>query len=282
MKKTLTVILLSILTLSVLLCSCNLNSQKEEENPIIKKVEIRQNDDSVTVVYEDGYELTYSLTQPIDASVEKDGTRSARAIGSSVFFFATSGNTVTITPGFNTEGTGEYYDGSIGTGDFVVSGEAFVGNLTGVQVQGAAAALEHNGKRYENCSAELLKLFKANTTLIDFATGYEKEPFGTICSSGFTNFEKLQAIILPSSVKKVDKRAFEGCTKLTTVYYYGTAQEWEDVELVGTETKDKEDKEKAETIPNLLESCTVYFYSEVAPTDAGNYWHLVDGKPTAW
>ena len=27
---------------------------------------------------------------------------------------------------------------------------------------------------------------------------------------------------------------------------------------------------------------TNYFYSETAPTEEGNFWHYVDGKPTPW
>ena len=26
----------------------------------------------------------------------------------------------------------------------------------------------------------------------------------------------------------------------------------------------------------------VYFYSEIEPTESGNYWHYVDGEPTIW
>lgn len=283
MKKTLAIILLSILTLSVLLCSCDLGSHKEEEDPIIKKVEIRQDDNNVTVVYEDGYELTYPLAQPIDVFVEKDNTHSARAIGISIFYFTSiGGGNITIAPGDTATNVDEYVAQGNGSGNFVVSGDSFTGIASGVQVQMKDNYLEYNGKKYENCATELLTIFRTNTTLIDFATGYEKEPFAKIYSGGFTNFEKLEAVILPTSIKKVDKRAFDGCSKLTTVYYYGTAEEWDLVELVGTETTDKEDKEKVESIPNLLESCTVYFYSEQAPTAAGNYWHMVDGKPVAW
>ena len=149
-------------------------------------------------------------------------------------------------------------------------------------MQNAALHFEHNGKKYENCSSELLAIFRANTTLIDFVTGYKKEPFDSIYTNGFTKFEKLEAIILPTSIKKVDKKAFDGCAKLTTVYYLGTPEEWEKVELMGTEIKDKDGKETVQTVENLLATCTVYFYSEEAPTGTDNYWHLVDGKPTMW
>ncbi len=31
-----------------------------------------------------------------------------------------------------------------------------------------------------------------------------------------------------------------------------------------------------------LTSATRYYYSETTPTEAGNYWHYVDGVPTPW
>lgn len=267
MKKTIATLLLSILVLSLLLCSCDLNLKKEEEDPIIKKTEIRQNDDSVTVVYEDGYELTYLLTQPIESYTEEDGTLGARAIGSAFGYYQISG--------------GVHFEGN-GNGGYIVSGDAFLGNVdmsgASMQVGSANNFFVLDGKKYEDCATELLGVFRSKTTLLDLATGYEKEPFTTV--AGFTKFEQLESVILPTSIKKVRKNAFEGCTKLTIVYYCGTAQEWEGVELVGTEVI--KDKETVDFIPNLLESCTVYFYSEEEPTSAGNYWHFVDSKPIAW
>ena len=291
MKKTLTIILLLTLALTMILCSCDKNTNKDEEIAIIKKTEIREDGNTLTVVYEDGYTIDYSITQPIEVFVQKDNTRSARAVGSALsqkFAFTTS------VDGSNSNlvfGTGEYNAVINGTGDFVYStGDAISdGTLTSIVVQSTTVSLyiEHDGKRYENCSAELLKSFREKTTLIDFVKGYEEAPFDSIYTGGFTNFTNLQAIILPTSVKTVDQKAFDGCTKLTTVYYYGTPEEWEKVELVETEVNDKDKKEDdsknpVQTVPNLLTSCTVYFYSEEAPTAAGNYWHLVDGNPTAW
>ena len=283
MKKTIATLLLSILVLSLLLCSCDLNLKKEEEDPIIKKTEIRQNDDSVTVVYEDGYELTYLLTQPIESYKEEDGTLGARAIGSVFGYYQISGGSIDITSGDTiVAGTGGVHFEGNGNGGYIVSGDAFLGNVdmsgASMQVGSANNFFVLDGKKYEDCATELLGVFRSKTTLLDLATGYEKEPFTTV--AGFTKFEQLESVILPTSIKKVRKNAFEGCTKLTIVYYCGTAQEWEGVELVGTEVI--KDKETVDFTPNLLESCTVYFYSEEEPTSAGNYWHLVDGKPTAW
>ena len=287
MKKTLTIFLLSILVLSLFLCGCDLNSQKEQKSPFIQKTEIRQDDNGVTVVYEDGYELTYSFTQPIYTIIEKDGMRSARAIGSIYAHYNVSINNATIAPG-STTGSIEYSTSIDNSGNFVVSGNTFIGNVNGsdlqIQMGTVDRCFEKDGKQYEDCSYELLTIFRANTTLIDFATGYENEPYDNIFAFGFAKFEKLESIILPTSIKKVDKKAFDECNKLTTVYYYGTAAEWQSVELVSTEIKtiDKDKNETVEITENALAKCTVYFYSEEAPTDAGNYWHLVDGKPVAW
>ncbi len=287
MKKTLTIFLLSILVLSLFLCGCDLNSQEEQKSSFIQKTEIRQDDNGVTVVYEDGYELTYSFTQPIDTIIEKDGTRSARAIGSIYAQYNVSINNATIVPG-GTAGSVEYSTSVDDSGNFVVSGNTFIGIADGsdlqIQMGTVDRCFEKDGKRYEDCSYELLTIFRTKTTLLDFAMGYENEPYDNVFAFGFTKFEKLESIILPTSIKKIDKKAFDECNKLTTVYYYGTAAEWQSVELVNTEIKivDKDKNEIVEVVENALAKCTVYFYSEEAPTEAGNYWHFVDGKPLVW
>ena len=287
MKKTLTILLLAMLTLALLLCGCNDSKKKDE---IIKKVDIRIDNDSAIVVYEDGYERTYSLTQPIETFVENNGTRSARAIGVSLYYFTSTDNPSAMV-GSVALGSGIGDTISVNdSGDYVISGSGFVGNasMTDIKVQmsNSGGYLLHDGKKYENCDSELLTVFRNTTTFIDFATGYEKEPFDNISGFGFEKFQKLESVLLPTSIKSVGKKAFEGCEKLTTVYYLGTEAEWQQVDLVSTEIKHKDDKDEkneiTETVPNLLASCTVYFYSESAPTNIGNYWHFVDGKPVAW
>jgi hypothetical protein len=285
MKKTLTVLLLAVLTLSLLLCGCDQLSFKKEENPIIKKVEIREDANFVTVVYEDGYELTYALTQPIETFVEEDNTRSARAVGMSLIYFTSTDKTTII---FGGGEKGDYSATVDNSGNYIISGDAFVGNVSasGLQVQVGlnTGSFKQSGKVYEDCSTELLTIFRQKTTLIDFATGFEATPYDNISAFSFEKFENLEAIILPTSIKTVGKKAFDNCPKLTTVYYFGTEAEWQNVELVCVEDKtiDDDKNETVEIIENALTSCTVYFYSENEPTSAGNYWHLVDGKPTAW
>jgi hypothetical protein len=105
------------------------------------------------------------------------------------------------------------------------------------------------------------------------------------CGTGITNivlpnsFERIKAyaffgcsslteLVIPHSVTKIGMHAFRGCTAFDTVYYCGTREEWKQV-FIGSYN-------------DVLTSATCYFYSETAPTWAGNYWHYVNGVPTKW
>ena len=285
MKKTVAVLLLTILIIALLLCGCDANLQKEG-TPIIRKTEIREDDKSVTVVYEDGYELSYLFTQPIETFVEKDVTRTARAIGSAYAYYVDF--TQSTNPFASVAGAEDYYVSVDGEGDIVVSDEAFIGNASMSELQTQSNRVERyfekDGKKYVDYSVDLLTICHQKTKLIDLATGYEEEPYDNISDFGFRKFEALEAVILPVSIKKVGKKAFEDCPQLTTVYYFGTEIEWQSVELVATETKtiDEDKNEAVKVIENDLARCTVYFYSEDPPTATGNYWHFVNGVPVAW
>ena len=76
-------------------------------------------------------------------------------------------------------------------------------------------------------------------------------------------------------------------SNLNTFYYRGTEDDWKEIRInrnmpaigfVDPETIDKENEKIAEWESKL----TVYFYSEDAPTEEGNFWHYVDGVPTKW
>ena len=65
---------------------------------------------------------------------------------------------------------------------------------------------------------------------------------------------------------------FDNCSKLTSVYYGGTAEDWAKISI--------------DSYYNAgLTSATRYYYVENEsdlPDDDGNYWHYVDGVPTVW
>ena len=80
---------------------------------------------------------------------------------------------------------------------------------------------------------------------------------------------RLTSITIPNSVTSIGYDAFSGCTGLTTVYYGGTAENWNAISI-------------AYGNDDNLTSATIYYYIETAPTTTGNYWHYVDGVPTKW
>ena len=89
----------------------------------------------------------------------------------------------------------------------------------------------------------------------------------SVLKDTFVSCDSLAYAILPNTITTISG-AFKDCDSLTSVFYFGTNREWEGVDS----------REEVETMPGM----TVYFYSETAPSESGNYWHYVDNVPTAW
>ena len=83
----------------------------------------------------------------------------------------------------------------------------------------------------------------------------------------FDGCSSLEYVVIPEGFTGFGGSVFANCDKLTQIYYKGSLEKWN--ELYFYDTK-------------WLEQCTVYFYSEEEPTTVGNYWHYVNGEPTAW
>ena len=79
----------------------------------------------------------------------------------------------------------------------------------------------------------------------------------------FDDCTSLEYIIISTSVKFFYSVTFANCDPL--LFYEGSPTEYaENGGISG------------------IELTKLYFYSEEAPTEAGNYWHYVDGVPTIW
>ena len=81
-------------------------------------------------------------------------------------------------------------------------------------------------------------------------------------------FSTVTSIVVPISISKIKEGVFWN-TKLTTLYYMGSAEEWNKIDI------------EVEQNEGLL-NATRYYYSETEPTSSGNYWHYIDGVPTIW
>lgn len=73
------------------------------------------------------------------------------------------------------------------------------------------------------------------------------------------------SIVLPASLVLVDNSSFSYCGSLTTVFYEGTATQWNSITI--------------ESYNNNLTSTTRYYYSE---TYLAGGWHYEAGVPTLW
>ena len=96
----------------------------------------------------------------------------------------------------------------------------------------------------------------------------------SIGNSVFSGCSSLTNIIIPEGVTSIGGWAFNYCSALTTVYYTGTAEEWDKITIGSNNEK--------------LTAATVCYYSandpfagENAATD-GNYWRYVNGEPVVW
>ena len=89
----------------------------------------------------------------------------------------------------------------------------------------------------------------------------------------FCSCVALERIIIYDKVKVIANRAFENCYNLKNVYYIGTEEQWNKIEIdAGNE---------------CLLKAKRYYFSEIAPIDVektGDFWHFAeDGKtPVIW
>ena len=109
----------------------------------------------------------------------------------------------------------------------------------------------------------------------------------------FVNCDNLQFVDIPDGITFISGRAFDNCDMLTSVTMSSTIVTIENSAFTYSWNISKIYCKCTETQWNAIMSTyshdydnlyltTPYFYRESQPTETGNYWHYVDGVPTAW
>ena len=72
--------------------------------------------------------------------------------------------------------------------------------------------------------------FKDNTEVTDIILSSHITKIGDGAFSGCTSLER---ITLPKGVRRIGENTFAGCTKLRDIYYEGTLEEWNSIDIFG-------------------------------------------------
>lgn len=156
---------------------------------------------------------------------------------------------------------------------FYVSAEAFAGcySLTSIAFP-ASLSMSLSDSLFVNCRSlktvdiTLTSLpsigrysFSGCVALESFSIPKTVTKIGDLC---FNGCKSLESIIIPSSVTYIGTKAFQGSS--TTIFCEATSQPsgW------GSEWN--------------TNGGTAFWYRDAKPTESGNWWHYVDGKPSVW
>ena len=110
-------------------------------------------------------------------------------------------------------------------------------------------------RAFANCSKLTTLDLPSSVTLID--------------ENAFDNCSSLLTIVIPETLTTIANSAFEDCDLLKTVFYKGTPEQFENIEISGRN--------------DLFEDAKICYYSEEEPTEEGSFWHYgKNGMPTIW
>ena len=120
-------------------------------------------------------------------------------------------------------------------------------NLTSITIPNSVTAIGR--QTFEQCT---------NLTSITIPNGVKY-----IWGKAFKDCTNLTSITIPNSVNNIGYGAFYNCSNLTSVYFVGTQTEWQTISI--------------EEYNTPLNDETIFYYSEIEPSESGNYWHY-DGS----
>jgi hypothetical protein len=84
----------------------------------------------------------------------------------------------------------------------------------------------------------------------------------------------LKSVVIGSGVTTIGYSAFGNCDSLTSVYYKGTEEDWNNISINYNALLDGNE---------YLINATRYYYRETQPMKKGNYWHYDEnGDVVVW
>jgi len=91
----------------------------------------------------------------------------------------------------------------------------------------------------------------------------------TIGEYSFSDCTELVTVTIPGTVVNISYNSFWNCTSLTDVYCEKSSIDWSKISINSNH--------------NVIDFCIVYYYSEIAPTTEGNFWHYDEnGEIVIW
>ena len=127
-------------------------------------------------------------------------------------------------------------------------------SLKSVQIGSGLATL--SGWFFFQCTSLVNVTVPSNVTVLDKRV--------------FEHCSNLESVVIGKDVTLINTFAFLHCEKLQNIYYLGTPQDWQNVNVKSSAF-------------NADSTHVVVFYSQSQPTDTANkYWHYVDGEIVVW
>lgn len=151
-------------------------------------------------------------------------------------------------------------------------------NIKNVHVKFLGALSSLDVSSFEDCDKlETLKLAEG-LTAIPYRCFFDASALVTIDipegvtvieENAFSSCEAMKTIVLPSTLKTVEDGAFVDSSNLTVVFFKGTEEQFDAMDISGNN--------------NELLSAKIYFYSETQPSESGDFWHYdKNNTPILW
>ena len=147
---------------------------------------------------------------------------------------------------------------------------AFFGcrNLAEVSINNGMKTIGKDSDSSDFCSGVFMQCAITDLIIPDSVT--------TIGYKAFSECHGLKSIFITDSVTSIDPRAFYWCEGLERVYYQGTNAGFQKLLTFAIESR---------LFDSSRKKMKIYFYREEKPSEDemwDDFWHYVDGVPTAW